>query len=575
MLALHPRSWAAIGLVVLVALACGARWAGLGAQLPHDREADTAMVHYAAFFDRPAEVVGHDAAYASTVYPLLLARTLVVLPGRSYTVAAPPGASIDEHLSAAAAPYVRARALVMLLSLLAIPATYFLARRWFEPGWSLFAAALVATSLLAASLAPIAKPHAVCAGFCAVALAALVRLTRDASVTAYAFAGTSVGLALGSLQTGTFLLPTLVLAHVCGWRADRRPARWIGLLVAAVPCAAAAHFAYAYLLFADPLRESGEQTLNFGQQAIRWDSWGMQGFFDMVPAMLSFDPALVVLTGAGVVAIVVALGRGRVARADAFSADVVVVASFAAIVVLLFGFHERFFARYFLPILPLFALVATCGARWIARLAPRPGVRVAIAAVLLAFPAYVVARYSVLRARDDTPTLAARWIERHVDPTDGPIAVDCTISLPMLQTSASLRSAPAWWWRPWQRYQHDLMPPGADGERHALTSLYARGALADRRLEPDEVRRRLAEIRPRWAVVAVPGDVDAAFDATCATVRASGGESRASFLPYPAGSDPDRVWSRDADPRLVLRVLTLDRLGPAIEVHRLPDGQEF
>src|SRR5438132_13664230 len=139
----RPREWACAGVAALVLLAFIERWIGIGHRLPQQREPDTAIVHQAAWHDRPAGVPVHAAAYRSTIYPFFLYGILIALPGTNCAQPAARDGPLEEHLAAAGAAYVRARKLVLVLSLLILPATYLLARRWLERAWSLVAAALV------------------------------------------------------------------------------------------------------------------------------------------------------------------------------------------------------------------------------------------------------------------------------------------------------------------------------------------------------------------------------------------------------------------------------------------------
>src|SRR5689334_4171387 len=83
------RSLIAAALAALVLVAFVERFCGLAFQLPYEREGDPAIVHAAAFHDRPAGAEPTDAAYPSTVYPLLLPRVLEAAPGTNYPRSAP------------------------------------------------------------------------------------------------------------------------------------------------------------------------------------------------------------------------------------------------------------------------------------------------------------------------------------------------------------------------------------------------------------------------------------------------------------------------------------------------------
>lgn len=570
------RPWIALALVALVLVAFVERWVGLDSQLPHQREADAVIVFTAAYHDLPEGAPATHSAYPSTFYPLLLPWVLVVLPGSNYPIAAPADAPLEMHLAAAGEPYLRARRLIALLSLLMIPGTYLLARHWLEPWWSVFAAALATTSLLALNMSQLAKPHGALVGTSTLALAAILVLIRSPSIVAYAVAGAVSGLAIGCLYTGCFVVPALVVAHWLGWRSDRVRGRWAGFALAAALCAGAFVLAYPFIVFGDPMQSTSEDTLNFGQQSISWEKWNFRGFGEMVPWMAASDPVLVALVGLGVVVLAVAVLRGRVQRAQLLRPEVLALGSFVALTVFLFGLHDPFFPRFFLPLVPVFALVGAGAVRGVCTWIPGAGTRMhgglcaALALAVIAFPAYATAWCAILHARDDTETAAARWIEANVPPDSGPIAVDFNLSLPLLQPRASVLEIPDWSWEPWQRYLAEVMPPDAGGTRWDLRTTFERGMLADRRFDREEIRSRLERIEARWAVVALVAGDDARRDETRLAVRAMAGEPVVRILPRPDGMSEDALPTRDIDPQYLRRMLERGRKGPPIEIYRLP-----
>ncbi|MCY2960942.1 MAG: glycosyltransferase family 39 protein [Planctomycetota bacterium] len=577
--------WVVVALLALTLLALGQRWAGLDSQLPQAREADPALVHYAAYYDRPAGMGMNDAVYPSTVYPVFLGRLLVHLPGSGYPIAAAADAPLADHLAAASAPYVRARWMIALLSLLAIPCTYLFARNWLEPWWAVFAAALSATCLLGLELGAVAKPHGALAGFSALCLWAVLRLLRSGRARDYALAGAATGCALAALNSGCFLFPSFVLAHVLGWRADRDRKRWRWFALAVAFCAVLFVSSYWFLFFPERDLARVDGAFNFGQQAIDWESWGYRGFLDMVPRTLEHDPALVVLAGLGLASIGWSFVRGRMARvrdaglrSEGLRSANLVVGLFVLIFVVLFGIHARYYARFTLPMLPVLALLGALGvravtrwgeARWDAPWARRT-LGPALAVVALAFPLHVSLHLTRLRARDDTARLAARWIETHLDADAGPVALDASLTLPVFVRRAALQKLPRWGLQPWSRYQLEVLP--ADERRRAfdLESLFERGIAADRRIDRGEVLARLAAVGAHYAVVAVPAASEAWRDATRATVRELGGEPVVTFLPFGPGGSLESILTREADPRYLAHLLGQERLGPPIEIYALP-----
>jgi len=610
-------NWVVAALVALTLFALALRWAGLGAQSPQAREADPALVHYAAFYDRPAGAPMNDAVYPSTVYPVLLGRLLVALPGSGYPIAAPADAPLGAHLDAAAAPYLRARWMIAILSLLAIPFTYLFSRNWLEPAWALFAAALVTTSMLALEMGVVGKPHGALLGFSALALWSMLRLLWTGRARDYALAGVATALALGSLNTGGFLIPSLALAHWLGWRADRRRERWRWFALAVALCAVSFFTSY-WFLFAPPseaVRVPG--ALNLGQQAIDWDSWGYQGFLDMIPRVLEHDPALVVVAGFGVAALAWGAVRARVLRVreevghrprttaaalrvaspvdsavalnsgaaqarapheDRVRSANLVVGLFVVIFVLLFGMHARFYPRFAMPVLPVLALLGAVGVRALTRLVAariassraERAIGLALVALTLAFPLYAVLHLARLRARDDTAQLAAQWVAQNLTPESGTIALDVKLTLPVFASRAALEQLPQWALQPWTRYQLEVKPSTADDGGLDLRPLYEPRMFRDRRFDGDEIRERLTALRPRWAIVTVPAVPEAHHDATRAAVRELHGEPVASFLPFGPGGSLESILTREADPRYLRHLLNQERLGPPIEIYALP-----
>ncbi|MBL8863526.1 MAG: glycosyltransferase family 39 protein [Planctomycetes bacterium] len=572
----HPVVLAA--LVALILAAAGLRWVALDAGLPHVREADAAMVHFAAFHARPPGAPVTEAVYPSRVYPQFLGRLLGVLPGSSYAEEAPPGAQLGAHQAAAAEPYWRARLLIALLSLLAIPFTYLFARNWLEPGWSLFAACLPATSMNFLEVSVVAKPHGALAGLAAVALWAIVRLVREAGWRAYLAAGTATGAALATLNSGAFLLPALGLAHVLGWRSDRVRARWARVGLAVALCGGFFLLGYAYLFAPRPEAERVAGALQFGENAIYWHTWGLGNIRNVAPRLFAFEPVLTILAGVALTWLTLKLAFDPGARRAARRPEVLVVALYFVIWLILFGLHERFFPRYALPVLPVLCVLAAHPLRALARaLAARVRAPVAsqlvapaLALFALVYPARATWQAAWIRAVPDTYEQAAAWIEEHLDPAHGPVAVDMTLGLPLVARRESLAAWPSWSLQPWQRYQLEILTRELPGPAWDLRPIHFRGIQHDRRIDAGEIDQVLALVRPRYVVVSVPDPDSATRDATREAVRARCGPPLASFSPLRAGRAEAAFRTRDFHLDHLAHVLASARLGPPIEVYAVP-----
>lgn len=573
--------------VLLTLLAFFERAAGIGARLPHAREADTAIVHYAAWADAPADAQVTWTSYPSTVYPVFLGKLLARLPGAGSTIAAPADAPLQAHLDAASAPYVRARWMIALLSLIAIPCTYLFARNWLERGWAVLAAAFAATSLLALELGVVAKPHGAVGGFSALALWTMLRLLRNARFVDYAAAGLATGCAMAALNSGLFLFPSFVLAHIYGRRSDRDPRRWVGFLFALAAIVALVLVSYSYALFPGPGGAVSNGAVNIGETTIAWDSWNPAGFREMLPEMLNHDPALTVLALAAVVIWIVqrarrssaprSSARPSSARSALLPANVV-VGVFVAIWFLAFGLHEPYYARYALPILPILAALAASSIRVSSRFAAEriplerapAGFAVALAAVALALPTYATFHLARLRTRDDTVQVAARWIREHVARESDTVVLGAMSTIPLCSTRDALATWPLWGTQPWVTYQREFLPEPHTEPDWNLRSIVQRGMLRDRKIDREEVLARLENLQARWAVVTIPTVNGATQDATRATLRELVGEPRVLIWPFRPSRDPETFTGEDTDIQYVWGTLARERLGPAIEIYALP-----
>jgi hypothetical protein len=189
----------AAALTGLLVLGAALRLVGIGYLLPEVINRDGMVLRKQVEILRggPATPESHPWYYG--FYPHVMARIAVLVPEET----SKPDGPVDlaRHLELASAPWVRLRIVSALLSLLAIPATYLLGRRFLDRGGALFAAALVATSLHHIVLAIQEKPHATATSFIAIALVSASRLRRRPDIFAYLACGAAVGLALGSLQT--------------------------------------------------------------------------------------------------------------------------------------------------------------------------------------------------------------------------------------------------------------------------------------------------------------------------------------------------------------------------------------
>jgi len=185
-------------LAAVAALTLGAlvlRLVGLDFALPHmveqDGEIPNQVRHLRDGVDNAA--IRRDFG----TYPLLCAYLTAATSDTPPVYERSTDATLAQHLAASGRTTLDVRRTVAVCSVAIVPATFFLARNFLGPWWSVLAAALVSLSTLNQSLSQQCRPHAVAAVFVTLALVAALRVVRVGTTAAYALLGTAFALALG------------------------------------------------------------------------------------------------------------------------------------------------------------------------------------------------------------------------------------------------------------------------------------------------------------------------------------------------------------------------------------------
>jgi hypothetical protein len=548
-----------VGALTVAALAL--RLVGLGHQLPHKPEPDAAMVWQAAWLDRPEGVTASDTVQLAPYYPYLFAYALAALPGHAYRQVLPPEAPLKAHLAAASEPYRRARLLVACLSVLLIPATYRLARRFLARGPACFAAALVATSLLDTYYAQQARPHAAAASLSAIAVLCALRHLRRGGLASLAWASLAAFVAGGALHNGVFVFPALALAW---WFAPRRRA-W-GILVPLAAGALALAVFYPFLFTRGLVSQRDPEKLDIGGQTLTWEQISFDGLPQIAQGLWNFDPVLSALAAVGLVVLGVAFAR----RAAAFDRRALLVtAAMPTGFALFWSVMQVVWPRFSIPLLPFAATLGAGAAAalvgpWLARV-PRAVPALAVAAVV-ALPAYASARVAWLRAQPDTQTLAARWVEAGARPGADRVGLSFLLSLPLLRTHRTIEALPRWARGPWEQYQLDL-PEAGGAPRWDLVPFFTPGALADKVIDRDEVLAVLREHPCALAIALRQESGERGGEAVRAVLRELAGPPEQVWMPYPPALEA-RFGDAYELPSLE-RVLATRTWGLAVEGYRL------
>src|SRR4029078_11092701 len=186
--------------------------------------------------------------------------------------------------------------------------------------------------------------------------------------------------------------------------------------------------AYPFLFRHRAIRGEGG-SLDFGEQHIPWEKFNCAGFWREPLALWSYDPVLTALAfGAVVLGVVMLVRRKRYFTLDERHAAWV-AGSQPLSLFLAFGVLDRPAPRFIIPLVPAMAVLGAVATLWacrrIARVAPARErfINAAAAVIVLALPTFACVRLVMMNARDDTPTLAARWLRENT-PRDDPILVD-------------------------------------------------------------------------------------------------------------------------------------------------------
>jgi hypothetical protein len=452
------RPAAAALIAILIALGLFLRLHALDYLLPQRMNRDgLVIVHQADIIRTHAPHPDVDDMWW-TLYPQLIARAVSCLPDDTATRAR--AATLDEHLAAASAPWVRVRLVSVLFSILCVPLTYLLARKFQPRIPSLLAAALIATSLYHTHVSTQEKPHGTVATFILLGVLAALRLKRKGDITSYLLCGISAGLAIAALHDGAAVM--LAIAAACALRdttARRSSIAWLAATLALI--ALAVRVAYPFLFeahshaVATALQADGSSVAVAGQH-VSFSAFDGSGLTRVFVMFESCDPLLSVLALIGIAAWLASAFRSRDARREASRGDLAVVLAFVVPFFIVLALYADTQGRFATPLLPFAACAASYGVTralaWLRATKLEPAIAAAVAAIA-ALPAL---RLCAIRGELDTYELAAREIERTVDPKQRLVILPY-MDVPLFHAADALAEESAVPWRTiWVEYQAHL-----------------------------------------------------------------------------------------------------------------------
>ncbi|MCC6409639.1 MAG: hypothetical protein IT453_20965 [Planctomycetes bacterium] len=427
-------------LAVLIGLGAWLRFTGIDFLLPQHPEPDGGKIVFQldAHEGRIANPEEHD--YWG-FYPHLISQAARAWPAPD---GPEPGATatLEQHRERARSTYARVRRTVAVLSLLVVPATFLLARRFLSSVWSAVAAALVSTSFLHVWFAQQARPHAVACGLDVLVVLAAVWMYARPNVWTWSLGPLAFGLALACLQSGIATGIALVAAIAL---VREKPLKlWLALGISGLVSAWLALGLYP---------PSNDPEL-VSAPIVGWDSkYGMLllkghkvivGLFngDGLPIVLrglwEYEPLLFALAA---VSIVFALVRRwnylPVGRDDRYG-ELKVVLAFTVAYFVVIALYARTYQRFLLPLVPFLAILAAWTLALVARrlkVASSLGA-LALAAPVLGAEGFATWRLVQVRAQPDTLSRAADWIRANVAP-ERKLFVFPAIDVALASTDAS------------------------------------------------------------------------------------------------------------------------------------------
>lgn len=565
--------WVAPIVLALAVLAAGLP--GLDVLLPHQPEPDA----YAA---RQIEVLAGNEPPEPTFffYPLLLARLAGAIPLDAWPLSA---AGLEGDLHRASAPWLRVRLISLLAHAAAVLLVYALARRFLGKRASLFASLLLAVSLVPGMYAVQGRPHMLALACVGTGLWLAVRLVERPSPGRSLALGFGLFLAGGALHSGWVLAGAAVVAHgIAAARGyDRRRALAGAMLTLVVGAAAVPALYPTWSGIVPPVQgaaialpEVEAGVLRWGQHRLELERFAGRSPFLWLRRFWEYDPALLVLSAAGLFSVLTGL-RGRRSWTRR-TGPALVLAAHALAYAAVLSMYAKPMGRYLLPLYPVCAILAAGALGRALRVvrgggwgpASAVGAAALVAASLL-LPAQSAMHLWRLRQRPDTAEQAAAWLDERAGP-DQPVGMATVTSLPRGFVPVGFDDERLSWIRsqPWPKY---LLGTGGVNAGRAGSGRLINLSRFPRR---SELREQLTELRGGYLVVEGSQRTAGMHPGRRHLDHLVGqlGEPVAVFSPCGEGAPSQRFYDYGDIPDQRAYLLNRDHLGPRLEIYRIPGG---
>lgn len=567
---------APLALLALVLVTAATRLGGVDFLEPQWTEQDSQLVQHLRHerTGNADEESGYDDAY-----PYVLPYLLRAMP-QLVSVEEKP-ATLEQHLAVCKSLYTETRMFVALLSCMAIPLAYLLARRFVAPRWALLAAALCAASLLTHYFSQQARPHAAAAPFMLLAVVAALRLRERPTLANYTLAGIAAALGIGVLHNGAAVVLAGLAAHFLR-DGERRARDHAKLLVPVALVLLGVRLFYPFF-FADSggadaaKLESSEAGVTFGRHVVDYEQFDFGGARTLLLTLVNYEPGLLALLALAVLAW---LSRARLAGAHEplSRAARVVLAYVVPYSLVLASFHDTF-DRFLISLVPYAAVFAAWGLERVTSSHALPRAlrqgAVVLACTALILQAAACGKLSWLRARDDAMEQASAFLAANFDPATTTLMVAPTLELLIARTDESLfnrrgqRRIAYSRWAKYQAHRRENPPPAPHWDVRYIGASSELGFRTADSIEarPDEFLDALGPgiyVMNAGKLSGHPSE-RAFHDAV---VRR--GEllwRRAPHAEGPWRSIGIDFQPMDSAPNVIWRVLAADAVGPAVEIY--------
>lgn len=425
-------------LVLIMVAQVGIHGWTINSLLPHSKELDAALVRQSMMF----QGIGPWSDHAWSKYPHLLSRLMAAFPRAQEVHVAGSATAAEElqaHLLFASRHLIAARWVIVLLSAMALPMSYALARRFLSQPWSLFAVGLLASSLLFQAFAHQARPHAATLVTTAFVFWSSDQWAHQGRHRDLVWMLLASALSIASLHNGALFLLAPAMACLWRWRRERR-IPWLALVAGLAVLGVSLRLAYPFF-FDRPGSEdfeSGYGRYSFPHE-VTAERFTGSGFGRMSGAMWRYDPVLSVLLLLGTSMLLVrALKDRRAGIPSQWNRQALVIGLPVALYLLVLGIYGKTFQRFLLPVLPALAIVASFGLSEVQRLlVPRiksrwsPALVPAIATGLIAFALWPCARLAWLQSRPDSYEELASWALAHQQQSPEAMLLCASETLPL------------------------------------------------------------------------------------------------------------------------------------------------